>query len=88
MAIHQTSRFSNNPIILHEKDLKRVEQYLLHTKRYDIIYNHNTQKKLECYVSADLPGGWQQSDSSNADNLMTQTGMVIMYANCFIYCHS
>ena len=81
MAVHQTSRFSNNPKLLHEKALKRLGRYLFHTKRDGIIYNPNTQKDLECYVDADFAGGWQQADSSDAENVISQTGMVIMYAN-------
>ena len=39
-------------------------------------------------MGADFAGGWQQVDSSNAENVMSQTGMVIMYANCPIYWRS
>ena len=42
-------------------------------------------KGLKCYVDADLAGGWQQEDSSNAENIMSRTGMVIMYENFSIY---
>ena len=39
-------------------------------------------------MDADFAGGWQQADSSGAENVMSQTGMVIMYANCPIYWRS
>ena len=39
-------------------------------------------------MDADFAGGWQQADSSDAENVMSQTGMVIMYANCPIYWRS
>ena len=84
MAVHQTARFSNNPMLSNEKAFKRLGRYLLHTKRDGIIYNPDTQKGLECYVDADFAGGWQQADSSNAENVMSRTGMVIMYANLLI----
>ena len=42
MAVHQTARFSNNPMLLHEKALKRLGQYLLHIKRDGIIKNPDT----------------------------------------------
>ena len=45
----------------------------------------DTSKGLECYVDADFAGGWQQADSDDADNVLSRTGMVIMYANCPIY---
>ena len=81
MAVHQTASFSNNPMLSYEKALKRLGRYLLHTKRDGTIYNPDTQKGLECYVDADFAGGWQQADSSNADNIIPRNGMVIMYAN-------
>ena len=70
MAVHQTARFSNNPMLSNEKAFKRLERYLLHTKRDGIIYNPNTQKGLECYVDADFAGGWQHADSSYDGNIM------------------
>ena len=85
MDVHQTAHFSNNTMLLHERALKRLGRYLLHIKQDEIIYNPDTEKGLECYVNADFAGGWQQADSSNAENVMSRTGMVIMYANCPIY---
>ena len=81
MAVHQSSRFSNNPMLSHKRALKCIGQYLLQTKRDGIINNPDTEKVLECYVDAYFAGGWQQADSRDADNVMSRTGMVIMYAN-------
>ena len=75
-------------MLFHQRALKRLGRYLLHTKRDGIIYNPDTQKGLECYVDADFAGGWQQADSSDAENVMSRTSMVIMYANCPIYWRS
>ena len=36
-------------------------------------------------MDTDFAGGWQQADSSDAGDVMSQTGMVIMYAKCPIY---
>ena len=41
-------------------------------------------KGLECYVDADFAGGWTQADASNAENVLSRTGYVIMYASCLI----
>ena len=76
MAVHQTARFSNNPMLSHEKALKRLGRYLLHTKRDGIIYNPDKNKGLECFVDADFAGGWQQADSSDAENVMSRTGKI------------
>ena len=38
-------------------------------------------------MDADFAGGWHQADSSNSENVISRTGMVIMYANWPIYWH-
>ena len=37
---------------------------------------------------ADFAGGSQESNTDDADNIMSQTGKVIMYANCPIFWRS
>ena len=88
MAVHQTARFRNIPMLSHERSLKRLGRYILHKKQYGTIYNPDTQKGLECYVDADFAGGWKQAEFSDAENVVSWTGMVIMYANCPIYWRS
>ena len=39
-------------------------------------------------MDADFAGCWKQADSSDADNVMSRTSMVIIYANCPIYWRS
>ena len=39
MAVHQTARFSNSPMLSHKKAVKRLGRYLYHTKKEGIIYN-------------------------------------------------
>ena len=88
MAVHQTARFGNNQMLSHKKALKRLVRYLLHTKRDGIVYNPDKNKGLECFVDADFAGGWKQANSSDAETVMSRTGMIIMYANCPIYWRS
>ena len=85
MAVHQTARFYNNPILSHEKAIKRLGPYLYHIRKEGIFYNPDTSKGLECYVDADFAGGWQEANEDDAENVMSQTGMVIMYDNCPIF---
>ena len=85
MAVHQTARFCIDPKLSHEKAIKRLGRYLKHTRDEGIVYNPDTSKGLECYVDADFAGGWTQADSDDAENVMSRTGMVIMYANCPIF---
>ena len=88
MAVHQTARFCNKPMLTHEKAIKRIGRYLYHTKTDGIVYTPDTTKGLECYVDADFVGGWEQADADDADNVLSRTGMVIMYANCPIFWRS
>jgi hypothetical protein len=88
MSVHQTARFCNDPKLSHEKAIKRLGRYLMHTNKEGIVYNPDTSKGLECYVDADFAGGYSPETAHDADNLLSRTGMVIMYANCPIYWRS
>jgi len=85
MAVHQTARFCNNPKLSHESAIKRLGEYLYHTKTEGIVYNPDITKGLECYVDADFAGGWMQADANDAENVLSRTGIVIMYTNCPIF---
>ena len=71
MAVHQTSCFSNNPMLSHENSIMRIRQYLLDTRKRGIIYKPDKSKGLECYVDADFAGGWSKADAKNADNVLS-----------------
>jgi len=85
MAVHQTARFCNNPMLSHEQAISRIGRYLRHTRNRGIIFKPDKKKGLECFVDADFAGGWNQNDPDDASNLMSRTGFVIKYANCPIY---
>ncbi|KAL7531886.1 hypothetical protein ACHAXR_006609, partial [Thalassiosira sp. AJA248-18] len=52
----------------------------MHTNKEGIVYNPDTSKGLECYVDADFAGGLYSPETvHDADNLLSRTGMVIMY---------
>ncbi len=55
-------------------------------RKHGIIYKPDKSKGLECYVDANFAGGWSQANAKNADNVLSQTGYSIMYANCPILC--
>ena len=88
MEVHQTARFCNNPILSHEKSIKHLGIYLLHTKKEGIKYNSTISKGLECHVDADFAGGWSGEVGNDADNVMSRTGMVIIYTNFPVYWRS
>ena len=75
-------------MLTHEKAIKRLGRYLYHKKREGIVYNPDITKGIECYVDVEFAGGWQQADSHKPDNILSRTGMVIMYANCPIFWRS
>ena len=56
-AVHQTSRFSNNPKESHGKAIKRIGRYLKRTRDKGIIFKPNTNKGIECWADADFVGG-------------------------------
>ncbi|KAL7523733.1 hypothetical protein ACHAWF_000646 [Thalassiosira exigua] len=85
MAVHQAARFCNEPMLCQEKAIMRLGRYLLHTKDKGIIYKPDKAVGLECYADADFAGGWSQVDADDADNVMSRTGFIVMYANCPIY---
>ena len=87
MAIHQTARFSVNPMRSHELAIMRIGRYLCNICKRGIIYKVDKSKGIEFYVDADFAGGWSSADSENADNVLSRTGFVICYANCpLIWC--
>ena len=54
MAVHQTARFCNKSMLLHEKAIKRLGRYLYQSKREGIVYNPDITKGIEYYVYADF----------------------------------
>jgi hypothetical protein len=63
----------------------RIGHYLLDTRKCSIIYKPDKSKGLECYLDVGFAGGWSQADAENADNVLSRTGYILMYANCPIY---
>ena len=75
-------------MLSHKKAIKRLGRYLYHTKKEGIVCNSEISKGLEYYVDEDFAGGWTQAYASDAGNVMSQTGIIIMYGNCTIYLRS
>ena len=46
MSVHQTARFCDKPMLLHEKAIKQLGRYLYHIKRDGIVYNLDITKGL------------------------------------------
>jgi hypothetical protein len=69
-------------MLSHEKSIMRIGHYLLDMQKRGIIYKSDKTKGLECYVNADIAGGWLQADADNAEKVLFHTGYILMYANC------
>ncbi len=69
-------------MLSHEKLIMRIGCYLLDMRKRGIIYKPNIKKGLKCCIDADFAGGWSQADAKNAENVLSRTGYIIMYANC------
>ena len=85
MAVHQLARFSQDPKLSHEQAATRLGKYLSSTQSRGIVYEPNKSMGLECYVDADFSGAWTPETAHDANNVMSRTGFVIMYANCPIH---
>ena len=85
MATHQCARFNNNPMLCHERAIKRICKYLLGTMDKGMIYRPDLSRGLECHVDADFAGGWSSGDTTNPEAVLSRTGFVISYAGCPIY---
>ena len=62
--------------------MKRIARYLLGTMDKGLKYSPDLNRGLECYVDADLTGGWSSGDHSNLECVLSCTGFVIMCAGC------
>ena len=82
MAVHQCARFSNSPMLSHERAVKRIAKYLKATKDRGVVYKPDPERGIECYVDVDFAGSWAKADADNAENVMSRTGFVIYYAGC------
>ena len=64
----------------HELAIMIIGQYLVDNYYRGIIYTINKTKGLEVYVDTAFAGGWDSSDSSNSENVLSRTGFFICYA--------
>ena len=82
MAVHQTARYSMNPMRSHELAIIRIGKYLADNPDSGVIYTIDNIKGLEVYVDSDFADGWDSDDSSNSDNVLSRTGFFIFYTGC------
>jgi hypothetical protein len=81
-AVHQCSRFCNDPRLSHEKVAKRIVRYLKRTPKEGLILRPDSARGIQCFVDADFANGWSSEDSDESSTVYSRTGFVIMYAGC------
>ena len=57
IAVHQTARFSMNPMRSHELAIIRIGIYLVDNPDCGVIYTVDKSRGLEVYVDVDFSGG-------------------------------
>eukprot|EP00957_Ditylum_brightwellii_P075665 5750066-Ditylum_brightwellii.AAC.1 len=82
MGVHQCARFTNQPMLSHERSLRRIVKYFSTMADREIVYDPNPNLGIQCFVDTDFAGSWRKADADNPDNLMSHTGFVIIYAGC------
>eukprot|EP00957_Ditylum_brightwellii_P017618 1327252-Ditylum_brightwellii.AAC.1 len=82
MTVHQCARFTNTPMLSHERAIWRIAKYLAGTTDRGVLYNPDPKRGIECYVDADFAGSWSKADADNPENVMSRTGYIIFYADC------
>jgi hypothetical protein len=81
-AVHQCSRFSQDPRRSHEQAVMRICRYLKSTQDKGLILNPDLSKGFECYVDADWAGNWHKDYADDPSTALSRTGYVITYAGC------
>jgi hypothetical protein len=81
-AVHQCSRFCNEPKLSHEKAAKRVIRYLKQTPKEGLILRPDSSRGIQCFVDADFASEWNSAECEEPSSVYSRTGFVIMYAGC------
>ena len=81
-AVHQCSRFCEDPKLSHKREVHRVVRYLIETQKQGLVFKPDKTSGIECWVDADLSGNWCKEESENPASVLSLTGYVIMYGKC------
>ena len=81
-AVHQTSRFCDDPRECHAKATKRIGRCLNRSKDKGIIFAPNINNGFEDWADADFAGCWNLRDSNCVRSVLSRSGFVIKHASC------
>jgi len=80
-AIHQTSRFCNDPKASYGKAIKRISRYLKRTKDKGLVFSPNRNNGFEDWADTDFTGAWNLKDSKCLHSVLSRSGFIIKYAS-------
>ena len=79
MAVHQYTRFSIDPKLLHKKAVKYVVKYLIGMKVLEIKVKIDKTKGLNACINADFTSGWSKANSDDITSLYSQIEYIIYF---------
>ena len=87
IAVHQCAQSSNDPRLVHERDVIRITNYLSSISTYVeiqggshqlytqcVFHRPNKGKSIKCYVDTAFASGWDQENSNNEENVVSRQG--------------
>eukprot|EP00957_Ditylum_brightwellii_P209839 15363494-Ditylum_brightwellii.AAC.1 len=75
MAVHQCTRFSNQPMLSHKRVVWQIDKYLSTTTDQGIVYRPDSSLGIQCYVGADFAGRWNKADAQNPSKLQIEVAL-------------
>ena len=84
--VHQCTRFSSNPKLIHTKALKWLGQSLKLMRNFGYVIKPNFKKGLELLVDSDWAGNWDKTNTeTDADTARSRFGFIILFAGVPIF---
>ena len=77
ISVHQYARLCEDPILHHEKSVKRVMKCLIGRNHVEIEVTIDFNKAFVAFADSDLANGWNNLDADNIDNLLSLIGSIV-----------
>eukprot|EP00957_Ditylum_brightwellii_P087261 6641949-Ditylum_brightwellii.AAC.1 len=77
MGVHQCARFTNQPMMSHERAFRRIVKYLSTMTDRGIVYDPNPNLGMQCFFNADFAGSWSNADADNPESVMSCTEIAL-----------
>ena len=88
-AVHQCTRFCNDPKHSHEMAIHQIVKHLLSTQTDKSKFNNSLDpdrtKGIEVFVDASFAGDWNKLFSGESSSELSRTGFVIKHVGCPIF---